>query len=837
MNPHLCYTNSTMPDTDSSRSQYYIDLVKNTVANQVGNSILKIIGTTYPEEFRQQMATELADTISHEFIEEVKQTPNLDPQDYQDAKEFAIAKAIQKEAELNNKFYNLISQKDRDQIASTIADNLPNQDVQNASKAAAKQASKPINSEELAQQIINSSEHTYGVEPETASAMLQHLRNNPNIINHPTKTNIDQAIKELSSKANQFGLSKIAVDQFANNLLTHSDQVHRYVLSSTDPLPKTTPFTPFRPGVDAKTIRQANAMGVTPLAMAYTKAGFSGSDERLSKDLQVEVSKIQDILQAPTDPSHKISLSGHLTAATLKPQIFIAQKLYHPIYQAHQKSLKTANKILEHPYNFYTKVDGHYQGFKEAITDFKQTSPLGWAIAPRMRFNSAVSNAKSKVKKDVKAWARATKVKTPERRRRIARLRLARIKTKTFWGKWSPSGVRDRVSRWTVKQTGKSILWLGQKLSNKFLTDLGSSILGTASGIGIPLVIFKFALNFFKSTLKKLREKHREDSQTADSAGAGAKAIQTLISALKALSAALFGSLLGLAGSVAGAIIGTIILPGIGTVVGFLAGGLIGTALGTIFGYNLPNIAAILGASGTTISSFFASLSGTSAATLAGTVTTVALGTAIVPTALILHQEQQTINAAFFLPETPEDSFHQSPSTPTSYECTLSDNPPPTPSNIRFSEDGQYAFPVARSDFWLSCTHWGDANWATDIGFGVGMTGNDPVVGAPVIAYVSGVIKHVEFDHETAGINFSIRGVDDRTYYYSHNCALYIKEGQSVSVGQVVATTDKTGLNATSTPEHLHFEIYENGNPVCAPKDLEEKFHLNKCSLAEQCNP
>ena len=832
-----------MPDQDSSRSNYYLNLVKNGIVNQVGSAILKIVDSSYPEEFRQQMAQEVSDQISHQVIQELKQTPNLDPESYQDAKELAIAKAIQREAEFNNKFNNLIPQKIRDQIASSIGENLTNEDAQNAAKAAAKKTPKPLDSEVLATQLLEGLESDFGIKPEQASQMLQHLRNQPDIINHPTPNRINQALKDLAAQSDKFGLNQVVVAQFANTLLKNTDQVHHYVQASTDPLPRTTPFTPFKPGVDAKTIRQANAMGVSPLALAYTKSGFSSADERLSKDLQTEVSRIHDLVSTPTDPTHQMGLSGHLSAATLKPQVFVAQKLYHPIYKAHQKSLIGANKILEHPFNFYTKVDGHYKDFTKAVSEFKQTNPLGWAIAPRMRFNNAVSSVKSKVKKDVKSWARSAKVKTPERRRRIARLRLARMKTKSFWNKWSPNGIRKRVGAWTIKQTGRSIAWLGKKLSIKFLTDLGGTILGTASGIGIPLVVLKFAFSFFKSTLRKLKEKREKESQYGDSAGAGAKALQTLLSTLKALSAALFGSLWGFAGSLLGAFIGTLILPGLGTVVGFFAGGLIGTSLGAIFGYNLPNIAAIVGSAGSAISGFFSSLSGTAAAATATSLTLVGIGGAIIPTALIIHQQQQTINSAFFLPFTPEDSFHQSPSSEEnssekiSYECALSDQPPPTPGSILFSDDGQYAFPVARSDYWLSCTHWGDASWATDIGFGVGMTGSDQVVGAPVIAYVSGVIGHVEFNHKNAGINFSIVGKDGRTYYYSHNCALYVQAGESVSVGQVVATTDKTGLNATTTPEHLHFEIYEGGNPVCAPEDLEAKFHLNKCSLAEQCNP
>ena len=44
--------------------------------------------------------------------------------------------------------------------------------------------------------------------------------------------------------------------------------------------------------------------------------------------------------------------------------------------------------------------------------------------------------------------------------------------------------------------------------------------------------------------------------------------------------------------------------------------------------------------------------------------------------------------------------------------------------------------------------------------------------------------------------------------YYAHCSALYVKKGQTVTAGDVIAAVGSTG---NSTGNHLHFEVVKNG--------------------------
>lgn len=153
----------------------------------------------------------------------------------------------------------------------------------------------------------------------------------------------------------------------------------------------------------------------------------------------------------------------------------------------------------------------------------------------------------------------------------------------------------------------------------------------------------------------------------------------------------------------------------------------------------------------------------------------------------------------------------------------------PIATNVRFSNDGKYAFPVAPFEApGYACYHW-DGNKATDI--------FSPQDKPPLLAYESGVITNVTLDDEIGGKYIIMKGsTSGRYYYYAHLCHVFVKSGESVNVGDVIGSMDETGSGRV---QHLHYAINKSplgdtfiggdGN-VCPQEDFEEKFGFNVCS-------
>ena len=832
-----------MPEAaeDVSRLKNIVNQAKQSLINVAEDSLNQAFDQDLPQDFRFELIHSLAQQIAQESVDELSQAPQAKDLDYSQA----VTSALDLIETKNNYYASLLSPSLRKQIKTALEKHAQTQDPQQAKKLA--QAAhqldaqeKPADSDEVISQIFTNEKDRFGQNQAKLQGVLNQIVTHPDVINNPVPAQVESSIQDLIADPEAYGLDPNVGKQIGKKLLNNSELVHHYARTSTNQLPRQTLFTPWQPKVDQKTFQQARHLGASPLALAYTKAGFKANDKKLSKDLQAEVGKLQQVISNPFDPKNNLSFQGHLAAAALKPQVFVAQELYHPVYKAHQKALSKANDLLEHPFNFYSTANKKYTDFKKEYQKYIKKEKLGWLLAPRMR----ATLVKENIVNGTKTRWRQYVLKDKNRRRRIAKLRLGRIKAKTFISNWSPGGIRLRFRSFVIRKAAhglvKSGTWLAKKSLTKGLGKLfletGKALAGFASVLTGPLFFLKLALGLSTSMRRKLKKQKQKDKLGYEHATTAVKAFQAILTGLKSLLAFGLGSIWGLAGSLMGAalgfFIGSSILPVVGTIVGpiigFFAGGLLGSSLGALVGYSLPGFTATALGLGTFLSELFGSLA--ASAPVVATTAIGAGGGVLVLSTLVNHYQIQTINSAFYLP--PEDSFHQLESTPQSYQCDLSNQPPPNPENVLFSSDKRYAFPVPPVHSY-GCTHWGSTNTAADIF--VATSVNDEIIANPIVSYTSGIVAHVETDHEYAGINLSIRGNDGRTYYYSHACAIYVEPGQSVSAGQIIATTDKTGLNAEITPEHLHFEIYQGGQAVCAQTDFEEKFNLNKCSPSEQC--
>jgi hypothetical protein len=87
--------------------------------------------------------------------------------------------------------------------------------------------------------------------------------------------------------------------------------------------------------------------------------------------------------------------------------------------------------------------------------------------------------------------------------------------------------------------------------------------------------------------------------------------------------------------------------------------------------------------------------------------------------------------------------------------------------------------------------------------------------GTPIHAVASGTIVQ-GFQNSLGGLVVRIQGDDGRFYYYAHmtpGSIDHLKVGQHVAAGQVIGGVGHSG-NAEGTPNHLHFQVRENGQWV-----------------------
>jgi murein DD-endopeptidase MepM/ murein hydrolase activator NlpD len=87
-------------------------------------------------------------------------------------------------------------------------------------------------------------------------------------------------------------------------------------------------------------------------------------------------------------------------------------------------------------------------------------------------------------------------------------------------------------------------------------------------------------------------------------------------------------------------------------------------------------------------------------------------------------------------------------------------------------------------------------------------------VGTPILAAASGVVDYAQWNDGGYGNMIDIRHADGTITRYAHMNELHVKEGQTVSQGQLIGGMGSTGF---STGPHLHFEIRPNGGSAIDP--------------------
>jgi murein DD-endopeptidase MepM/ murein hydrolase activator NlpD len=133
-------------------------------------------------------------------------------------------------------------------------------------------------------------------------------------------------------------------------------------------------------------------------------------------------------------------------------------------------------------------------------------------------------------------------------------------------------------------------------------------------------------------------------------------------------------------------------------------------------------------------------------------------------------------------------------------------------SNTTITKDrinSKIAFPTAKGTPITSGFGWrihpikGYRRFHTGIDFGAAM-------GTPIYAIAPG---RVEFAGERGGYGNAVivNHGGGKSTLYGHASKLYVKEGQQVTRGQIIAAVGSTGM---STAPHLHFEVRINDKPV-----------------------
>lgn len=107
-------------------------------------------------------------------------------------------------------------------------------------------------------------------------------------------------------------------------------------------------------------------------------------------------------------------------------------------------------------------------------------------------------------------------------------------------------------------------------------------------------------------------------------------------------------------------------------------------------------------------------------------------------------------------------------------------------------------------------------------------------VGTPVQSTASGTVKSTTNSPGGYGLHLEIQHGDGFVTKYAHLSEIKVKEGEMVTLGQVIGLSGNTGW---STAPHLHYEVIKDGEYV-DPKNyfLAQEEHIQEKVLYQKAN-
>ena len=632
-------------DRLSQDNYHKLEQRRNKLEQNVQSTLDQQIPHDIPQPTRSQIIKETGSTIVDQTIREISRQPNLSDAEFDIAKKQAFKKSVSYTADRMSTFYNLTNPKSRRQIAEDLDQNFSKEDAQQIAQASHQlnqiNQERGLSSQDVTNEIFKDepNETIYGLNQDEVKSIIEETRqkvtSDQKVTDTPSSYHLHLATEDaLEQTVREKVASEDAANKLIDKIKSQQPLLERLAKQDIEPLPQTGPFNPYQPKLKTKTHRQAQRLGVNPLALEYVKAGFSADDKRLSASLKKEVAHINGLFADPFAKDSQLGLFGQIAAARLAPRVFLAQHYLFPIYDAHQQALTTANKYLETPFGFYKTVNEKYGQLQKDYLKFKKENTAGWLLAPGMRFNMAWDKTKKN-----------TKLRINEFIKKRPKLDRVRNNFSAFWGQWSPKGIKKQATGWIIKTTAQATWKFGNAIGSKFLMNVGTQALKGTSALAVPLAFLQISFGIAKGFFSKLKGQIANQKFAQDAAGAGAKALQVLFGGLKAIGAVVGGSIGGLAGSILGAVIGFSIGGPIGAVVGFFGGGAIGSALFALIGYNWMTIAAIPAS----ILGFTTTMTGTGAATIANTAGLVGVGGSLAVPAFEYMQTTTTVGSGFFV--------------------------------------------------------------------------------------------------------------------------------------------------------------------------------------------